>query len=284
MKIAKSISYKTQSLDTAIAAEFALFDLWRSQSLLQRATNLNHTTNSARSTAWYMAKTTLSTQNKAEQIRYFFKKVLDYNLIDYLEIQGEIEMIGVIEEALIVAEILESLGISYLIGGSVASGIWGEMRYTQDIDLVADLKTSQIELLINAFSPRFYISEIAIKEAIALGRSFNLIDNQTGWKIDIFILTQEPFKQSKFLRRKKITVDEMGRTLNFSSPEDTILQKLLWYGMTQNKSDKQWRDILGILKLQQSELDFVYLEEWANILQLSKELEQALRESGFYSN
>jgi hypothetical protein len=188
-------------------------------------------------------------------------------------------MTGAIEEALIVAEILESLDIPYLVGGSVASGIWGEMRYTQDIDLVADLKESQIELLINAFSPRFYLSQIAIQEAIKSGHSFNLIDNQTGWKIDIFMLTQEPFKQSKFQRRQKISVNEMGQTLNFSSPEDTILQKLLWYQMTQKQSAQQWRDILGIFKLQQSELDFAYLQQWANLLQLSEELEQALKES-----
>jgi hypothetical protein len=71
----------------------------------------------------------------------------------------------------------------------------------------------------------------------------------------------------------------MGQTLNFSSPEDTILQKLLWYQMTQKQSAQQWRDILGIFKLQQSELDFAYLQQWANLLQLSEELEQALKES-----
>lgn len=278
--IATPISYKTQSYDTSISAELALFALWRSWTPVQRATHLNHNTRSARSTAWHIAKTTLATQNTTQQIRYFLKKVLDHSWIDYLEIQGEIKMTGAIEEALIVAEILESLGISYLVGGSVASGIWGEMRYTQDIDLVADVKESQIELLLNAFSPRFYISEVAIREAMKLGHSFNLIDNQTGWKIDIFILTNEPFKQSKFKRRQQISVDEMGRTLNFSSPEDTILQKLIWYRMTQKQSAQQWRDILGILKLQQSVLDLAYLQQWANILQLSAELEQAFRESG----
>lgn len=273
--------YKTQAYDTAISAEIAQFAIWRSWNLIQRATHLNHNTYSSRCTAWHIIKTTLATQNKTQQIRYFLKKVLDSHCLNYIEIQREIKMTGVIEEALIVAEILESLEIPYLIGGSVASGIWGEMRYTQDIDIVADFQESQISQLINAFSPRFYISEIAIREAIKLGNSFNLIDNETGWKIDIFILTQEPFKQSKFRRKQPICVDEMGRTLNFSSPEDTILQKLLWYRMTQKQSTQQWRDILGILKLQQSTLDLVYLQQWSNILQLSEEIEQALTECGF---
>lgn len=191
-------------------------------------------------------------------------------------------MIGAIDEAFIIAAILESLGIPYLIGGSVASSIWGEMRYTQDIDIVANLQESHIEGLLNAFSPRFYISEIAIREAIQFGNSFNLIDNETAWKIDIFILTSDPFKQSKFQRRQLISVDETGRTLNFSSPEDTILQKLLWYCMTPKRSERQWRDILGILKLQKTLLDLAYLQQWANTLQLTEELEQAFTESGYY--
>jgi hypothetical protein len=279
-QIAPPTGYRIQSSDTAIAAELAQFDLWRSWTPTQRATHLNYNTRSARSTAWHIAQATLATQSKNQQIHYFLRKVLEHTWIDCLQIQGEITMTGAIEEALIVAGILESLGISYLIGGSVASGIWGEMRYTQDIDLVADLQESQIDLLLRAFSSRFYISEIAIREAIELGRSFNLIDQQTGWKIDIFVLTQDPFKQSKFQRRQQISVDEMGRTLSFSSPEDTILQKLLWHRMTQKRSDQQWRDILGILKLQKPVLEIAYLQQWANVLQLSEELEQAFIESG----
>jgi hypothetical protein len=278
-KIVTPTSYRTQSNDTAIAAELAQFAIWRSWTPLQRAANLDRNTRSARSTAWHIAQTTLAAQSKIQQIHYFLRKVLDPTWIDCLQIQGEITMTGAIEEALIVAGILESLGIPYLIGGSVASGIWGEMRYTQDIDLVADLKESQIDLLLNAFLPRFYISELAIREAIELGRSFNLIDNQTGWKIDIFILTQDPFKQSKFQRRQQISVDEMGRSLNFSSPEDTILQKLLWHRMSEKLSDRQWRDILGILKLQKPVLDLAYLQQWASDLQLSEDLAQALIES-----
>ncbi|WP_330202763.1 hypothetical protein [Cyanobacterium sp. Dongsha4] len=73
----------------------------------------------------------------------------------------------------------------------------------------------------------------------------------------------------------------MGETLNFSTPEDTILQKLIWYRKTKKQSSQQWRDILGIFKLQQSDLDLGYLKQWAEILKLSTELDQALLESTY---
>ena len=277
----KTSTYKTQSEDTDIASEIVLFSLWRSWNFGKKAINLNHNTHNARSTAWHIATTTLANKNKSQQIQYFLKKVLDSDYIKDFHTQEEITMTGVIEETLLVAKILESIGICYHVGGSVASGIWGEMRYTQDIDLVADIQESQIPLLVHAFSPRFYISEIAVKEAIELGQSFNLIDNETGWKIDLFILNEDPFQISRFQRKKTISVNEMGETLDFSSAEDTILQKLIWYRKTQRQSAQQWRDILGILKLQQSDLDFTYLQKWARSLQLLTELDQALRESTY---
>ena len=280
-QISANTSYKTQSVDTAIAAELVLFGIWRSWNTAQRATHLNHNTFNARSTAWQITKTTFATQTKSQQIYLFLQKVLDRSWIDCLKMLGDIEMVGVFDEALIVTDILESLNIEYHIGGSVASGIWGEMRYTQDIDLVADIKESQIDLLSNAFSPRFYISKVAVKDAIAFGNSFNIIDNQTGWKVDIFVLPNDLFQQSRFDRKQRISINELGQTLNFSSPEDTILQKLLWYRMTEQGSEKQWRDILGILKLQQSVLDFIYIQEWADTLKLSVDLERALSETNY---
>ena len=277
----KTTTYKTQSEDTDITSEMVLFSLWRSWNQTKKAINLNHNTKNARATAWYIATNTLVNKGKSQQIHYFFRKVLDSDCIDKLSIGEKITMTGVIEETLVVTKILDAIGISYLVGGSVASGIWGEMRYTQDIDLVADIQESQIKLLLKAFSPRFYISEIAVTEAIKLGQSFNLIDNETGWKIDIFVLDKDPFQISRFQRKKQIVVNEMGETLNFSTPEDTILQKLIWYRKTDKQSFQQWRDILGIFKLQQSDLDLVYLKQWAEILKLSTELDQALLESTY---
>jgi len=273
------MTYVTQSPDTAIAAERYLFNLWRSQSPGQRARQLNQSTLEARKTAWYLARITLADRSKAQQIHGFLQKVLDNGLINSLNQVGEMTMAGVMDEILIVTRILDSLGIPYLVGGSVASGIWGEIRYTQDIDLVVDLHAYQVEALITAFSPRFYLSEVAIREAIALGTSFNLIDNDTGWKIDFFILTPDPFQQNRFQRKQSITIDETDKTVNISSPEDTILQKLIWYNAGQKQSDQQWRDILGIIKLQQSSLDWAYLQHWAETLNLAIELNLALTTS-----
>ena len=190
-------------------------------------------------------------------------------------------MLGVIEEALVVISVLESLGIDYFIGGSVASGIWGELRYTQDLDLIADIQQHHIKKLFKAFSPRFYISESAMREAIEEKQSFNLIDNHTGWKIDIFILASDLFHQNQFQRRQMLTVDEQKNTLWFSSAEDTILQKILWYRLSQKQSEQQWRDVLGILKLQNDRLDIEYLQHWAHFLNVYGDLEQALTQSSY---
>lgn len=268
------MAYQTQSLDTSIQVEQYLFNLWRSQNTLQRIIHLNQNTLSSRASAWYMTQKNLFNHSLTAQLHYFYQKLSSNQFADCPSIVEIIKMTGVIEETLIVAKILESLNIPYLVGGSVASSIWGELRYTQDIDLVADISINQVEQLISAFTPRFYISEVAIREAIAAGLSFNLIDNQTGWKIDIFLLTPDKFQQSRFQRQQRLTVDEIGNYLNFSTAEDTILQKLLWYRMAESPSGQQWRDILGILKLQ-NKLDWEYLRHWAKVLNIAAELEEA---------
>lgn len=277
-----AISYQTQSLDTTFQAEVYLFDLWRSWSLLKKSLHLNCSTYDLRSTAWYLAQLQSDSLEKTQRTNYFLNKIGDSALFPLISVPSRyFTMLGVIEEALVVTNILESLGIPYFIGGSVASGIWGELRYTQDLDLVSDIHLDHIEDLITAFSPQFYISNSAVREAIENKQSFNLIDNYTGWKIDIFILALDSFHQNQFQRRQIVTVDEQQNTLWFSSAEDTILQKILWYHFSQKQSEQQWRDILGILKLQKDRLDVIYLRDWAHFLGISSDLETALAESGY---
>jgi len=275
------VGYKTQSLDTTREAEIFLFELWRSWSLSQKLDCLNSRTYNVRETAWYLSKTQSEYLDQDHQIRYFFDKVATVLPHGFVTPFSHLTMIGVIEEALIVTKVLDSLNIAYFIGGSVASGIWGELRYTQDLDLVADIQFNHIEGLLAAFSERFYISDSAVREAIEKERSFNLIDNNTGWKIDVFVLAQNIFQQNQLKRRQAISVNEKDDKLYFSSAEDTVLQKILWYRLSQRQSEQQWRDILGILKLQSDRLDLKYLQDWAQSLSISQDLETALNEAGF---
>lgn len=178
-----------------------------------------------------------------------------------------------------VVEVFEKLGISYLIGGSVASSVHGIPRSTQDADLVADIKDSEVTELIMQLGDRYYLSEQAVREAIQRQFSFNLIDQQTLLKVDVFILKDQPFNQASFSRRQEAQVEENFRHFNIYTPEDILLQKLIWFQAGGGVSERQWLDVLGILKMQES-LDRSYLDEWAARLNLADLLAKAWQEAG----
>ena len=190
-----------------------------------------------------------------------------------------------IELALLIAEILEGLQIPYFVGGSVASSLWGESRATLDVDLVGDLKITQVDSFISQVESVFYVSEKAIREAIESESFFNLIHFDTNEKIDIFILNKNPLVQAEMERRSLQQVEENGRSLYLATAEDIIIQKLIWYRAGNYLSDRQWRDILGVLKTQSVQLDFNYLNYWCEVENLSDLLQKALLESGLkYTN
>ena len=276
--------YRTQSIDTDINAELHQFKLWRSLPLWKKAQIVSGWTKGV----WEMSL--MAIQNRYPQaspleIRHQFAlrtlddetalKVIRQNLNQPLIITDPISQV------LVVTAILDELGIPYLIGGSVASSLLGEPRSTQDIDLVADLTLSQVKPFVAALQPRFYVDEETVKSAVRYQSSFNIIDNESIVKFDIFILKNNPFSQSEFERRQvQIVRTNPEQTVVLPSPEDIILQKLLWYRDTNFSSEKQWRDILGVMKLQGATLDFEYLRYWGEQLKLSETLDRALGESG----
>ncbi len=181
---------------------------------------------------------------------------------------------------LVVADALERLGVPYLIGGSVASTVHGVLRSTLDADLVADLHAAQAAPLAEALAGAFYVDAQSIQDAIARRGSFNVIHLETMFKVDIFVTRGRPFDQSQFERRAAVTLAaESDRTAFVASPEDVILAKLEWYRDGGSVSDRQWRDILGVLMVQAGRLDLDYLRHWAAALGVSQLLEQALTES-----
>ncbi|AMW29683.1 hypothetical protein [Arthrospira platensis] len=277
-------NYKTQSRDTDINAELHQFKLWRSLPLWKKAAIVSGWTKGV----WEMSL--MAIQNRYPQaspleIRHQFAlrtlddetalKVIGQNLNQPVMITDPISQV------LVVTAILDQLGIPYLIGGSVASSLLGEPRSTQDIDLVADLTLPKVQPLVAALQPRFDVDEDTVKSAVRYQSSFNIIDNESIVKFDIFILKNNPFSRSEFERRQvQIVRTNPEQTLVLPSPEDIILQKLLWYRDTNFSSEKQWRDILGVMKLQGATLDFEYLQYSGEQLKLAETLDRALGESG----
>jgi hypothetical protein len=179
-----------------------------------------------------------------------------------------------------VIDALEALGVPYHIGGSVASSFTGIARATQDADLVARLSMEHAAPLVQALAGPYYIDQERVEHAIRTRRSFNAIHLGTMYKVDVFIAKGTPFAGENMRRRIALEVPGLGRALWFSSPEDIILHKLIWYTEGGGVSDRQWYDLEGVLRLQGKNLDYDYLRSWAEKLGLTDLLERALREAG----
>ncbi len=179
-----------------------------------------------------------------------------------------------------VIEALESLAVRWHVGGSLASSFAGIARATQDADLVAELHPAHAPLFVAALTPQFYIAREAVDQAIAKRRSFNVIHLATMYKVDIFVPPDTPFARENRARVLVIDVPELGRTLEFASPEDMVLHKLLWYLDGGGVSDRQWYDLQGVLRVQGQALDLSYLREWARHLDIEPLLDKALAEAG----
>ncbi|MCX7839084.1 MAG: hypothetical protein N2559_06465 [Anaerolineae bacterium] len=181
---------------------------------------------------------------------------------------------------LLVIDALEKLNVRYLIGGSLASALYGMPRATLDADLVADLRLEHAEPLARALTNAFYVDAEMIREAIRQQRSFNVIHFATAFKVDVFVRKNRAFDESQLTRRvRQIVATDPERAVFVASAEDTILAKLEWYRLGGETSERQWRDVLGIVKTQGERLDQNYLREWAVQLGVEDLLEKILKEA-----
>ena len=166
-----------------------------------------------------------------------------------------------------VIKFLNDSHIDYMVTGSIVSSLQGEPRATHDVDIVIDIRESSVLPLVTAFPPPdFYINEGSIKEAIMYKTMFNLLDTKEGDKIDFWILTDEPFDQSRFARKYEESV--MNLVMKVSRPEDTILAKLKWANFS-GGSEKQFTDALRIYEVQSGKLDLNYIQDWSGRLQVT---------------
>jgi hypothetical protein len=180
---------------------------------------------------------------------------------------------------LLVADTLEALGVPYAVGGSLASAVHGVMRATMDADLVADLPIEQVEPLAEALGDAFYADVDMMRSAVLRHTSFNLIHLETMFKVDVFVAKPRAFDRSQLARRQlQVLSEEPERHAYVSSAEDVVLAKLEWYRLGGETSERQWRDVLGVLKVQSGRLDREYMQRMATELGVADLLQGALEE------
>lgn len=182
-----------------------------------------------------------------------------------------------IATALLVVRHLDAMQIPHTIGGSIASSFAGEPRSTVDIDIVVALEERHVEALVAALSAEFYVDADALRRAIRTRSSANLIHQATQLKVDLFVAGGTPLDARQIARRLAVDLGD-GRRLHVHPPEDILLQKLRWYRRGGEVSDRQWRDISAIVRVQGGRLDRDYLREGAGILGVTDLLDLALAE------
>ena len=114
----------------------------------------------------------------------------------------------------------------------------------------------------------YYIDGDVILHAIAGRASFDIIHLETMMKVDVFSIKKRPYDREAFQRKTTdiLGIGEDGDTFYFSSPEDIILNKLEWFKMGGEVSERQWKDTIGVFQVQGDSLDYDYLKHWAEEL------------------
>jgi hypothetical protein len=175
-----------------------------------------------------------------------------------------------------IAERLEKAGIPFMVVGSLASSSHGQPRATMDVDLVVDPTGEQLERFLSSLGEDLYTSPEGARDALKRRAMFNVIDLSEGWKADLIVRKDRPFSHEELSRRQMGSV--AGRAMPVASPEDVILAKLEWDGIT--PSERQVRDALNVIVVQADRLDCDYLRKWAAELGVSEKLEDLLQQAG----
>lgn len=177
-----------------------------------------------------------------------------------------------------VARALEGLNIGYYLAGSFASGMHGIFRASADTDIVADLPMYRVEKLAQALAADFDADVEMMNEAVQLRRSFNVVHFASLWKVDVFVMQDRPYDAEALARAQPLQLDpaDPASFVKVATPEDTVLAKLEWYRKGNEVSDRQWADVIGVLKLRRDRTDEPYLRRWAKDLNVVDLLERAL--------
>ncbi len=170
--------------------------------------------------------------------------------------------------------LLDGSHVPFMIAGSFASTAHGLPRTTQDLDVIIDPSDVQaLDALVYSMSPgEYYVDADVARDALRRRSMFNVVDHASGWKIDFIVRKDRPFSREEFARRMPMPL--LGVPVFIASPEDTVVAKLEW-SQSSGGSERQRRDVAGILATMGAQLDRAYVERWVSELDLQGEWERA---------
>ncbi|QSJ21081.1 hypothetical protein JYQ62_33320 [Nostoc sp. UHCC 0702] len=275
-------NYQPQAADTNIEADIYLFARLRQLSLAQRLEMFIVHERGVKKLCLAGIKSRHRGAPLEEIRRIFTRAVLGEKYRADFHPKGNDENMWIQDSISLAAElhqIFSFINIPYYVSRGVAASLHGEPRSTRDLDLVMEVQSDQIDLLVTTLEDAGYYCPAGAVEGLKLGREqmLNITHTETIANADLYISDVSPFALSQMLRRRLIDLEGIP-AFWVASPEDIILQKLRWG--RESQSEKQWRDVLGIFKLQVETLDYTYLAEWAERLDLVDALSQAFAEAG----
>lgn len=171
--------------------------------------------------------------------------------------------------------VLEQLRIPYVLGGSLASSVHGELRTTNDIDIVCDFRNIISKTVAEAFGRKFFVDDVSLANAFQEKRSANIFHRETAIKVDLFFAHRD-FELEQIIRALVIQPFGVAWQVRVATPEDVILAKLRWYKMGGSTSERQWRDVESVVNISAEQLNHEYLNLWAPKLGVQELLSKVL--------
>ena len=182
--------------------------------------------------------------------------------------------------ALDAASILDEMGVRWFLGGSLASSVHGIPRATFDADIMADLRPQHVKPFLKRLGDAWYADEGAITQALQARSSFNLIHFATAMKVDVFLPKLRRFDGGEFARARRMPLVEGSRVeAAVCCAEDIVIAKLEWYRLGGEDSQRQWNDVLGVLRLNSGKLDIELLRTSAAEVGVADLLQKAVEET-----
>jgi hypothetical protein len=270
----------TRLTDTSPEAEAVLTDVYRGMPLGQKWLQLGQMYDDAR--ALHAAGVRLRNPSATSQqiLEAWLTVNLGFKELPTIRMPSARTPMQNLHDVREVIRILTALEIPYALGGSMASSLYGIDRYTRDADLTAEPFIGKEPQFASSFGPDWYVSLPMIGEALQRRSSFNVINTATGFKVDVFIRKEKPFEQSAMGRRRPLTLpDAAAEPIVVHSAEDVVLFKLQWYRIGNETADQQWKDVVGVLRVQAGKLDDSYLDHWAADLGVADLLQRARTEA-----